>query len=111
MPITLRQTAEHNHLAHFPAVFSLYSFQYGLYGFLLGISYETACIEQKYINGNILSLRNNLIMIFHLGKDMFGVNLVLGTAQGNGLKFLLHQDYSASSVSASSSGFTKSREA
>ena len=89
--ISLRQTAEYYDSLSLASFLFLYSLQDCLDRLFLRVSDESACVEKDDINGNILSLRNDLVQIFHLGKDMLCIHLVLGAAQGDSLKFPLHR--------------------
>ena len=108
MHISLRKATEDDYLISQTLVLALHCLKNSLHRLFLCVTNKSACIQQDDINGNILPLGNNLIEMLHLGKDMLCIYLVLGTAQGNCLKFL--HAYSADS-SDSSSRLTKSREA
>ena len=75
--VSLRKTAEYDYLSGFSPFLLIHGFKYSLYGFLLCITDETACVQEYDINGNILSLGNDLVEILDMGKDMFCIHLVL----------------------------------
>ena len=83
--VSLRKTAEYKDFTYFARLLAFYSFEDCLYGLLLGITDESASIEEQNIHILLLSFRYYFIIVPDLRKKVFSVHLILGTAQSDDL--------------------------